>query len=163
MGRGRKCNAFGDLIEVECCPICDNSNKIEEFTYDMFYDKISSRYYNTHKIKYPEKPSILKSIKINTIDESAKRIYHSDVIKAAEEYNSQMKLYREEESNLTNEFRNDSRKYIEYKLNKRISNLSLDAIYNYAWSEGHAYGYSEIFSKLNDIIDLAEILLKENN
>lgn len=76
------------------------------------------------------------------------------------EYDNAIKKYNENQNKLIEEFKKDLEEYYcTDKLPKEIK----DAIYEYAYEEGHAYGFSDIFSvygRLTGIIDAIQKHIK---
>ena len=76
------------------------------------------------------------------------------------EYDNAIKKYNENQNSLIAEFKNDLEEY--YNTNNLHQEIK-DAIYEYAYEEGHAYGFSNIFSvygRLTGIIDAIQKHIK---
>ena len=65
-----------------------------------------------------------------------------------------IKAWREDEKRLHRIFKDDLRKYIETDVGKPITDKQFDAIFNKAWDDGHASGYSEVLIYTSDIVDV---------
>ena len=77
------------------------------------------------------------------------------------EYDKAIKIYNENQNSLIAEFKKDLEEY--YNTNKLPQEIK-DAIYEYAYEEGHAYGFSNIFSvygRLTSITDAIQKYIKE--
>ena len=57
-------------------------------------------------------------------------------------------------------FRAKTREYIETKLGK-VTDAQFEAIFRYAWEEGHASGYAEICLCVEDLLVILECWVKK--
>lgn len=82
-----------------------------------------------------------------------------------EEVERLQKLYEEEVKKLNTDKnkRRDSLYEELYKtIKKEVGNITIEdakAIFNYAYEQGHSYGYNEVFSSLDDIMDLVSSIV----
>jgi len=66
-----------------------------------------------------------------------------------EKYHAALKLYREESNRLERLFKIEALEEVGLSDHPKA-----DKIFAYAWEQGHAYGYSEVFIHLRDIAEL---------
>jgi len=68
--------------------------------------------------------------------------------------------YKYESGFCQTSFQKDLRECVEDYLGKKVTDEQFSEIYYKAYEDGHAYGNHEIFSKLWNLMDLVEALLK---
>jgi|WetSurSiteA1Bulk_404760.scaffolds.fasta_scaffold00038_57 hypothetical protein len=113
----------------------------------MDYEK----YKNTYQFPlHPKKPLLPKN---PTADDYRK---YSDALDTyvAEltEYRKSVAICRREDSRLDGLFWDDAFKELEIPFDHPKSSKMI----SWAWEEGHAYGYQEVFSKLRDVWELVK-------
>jgi hypothetical protein len=57
-------------------------------------------------------------------------------------------------------FKQDCKAYVEGEVGKPISDKAFGAIFDLAWSNGHAFGYHEIVGELVDLIEVVKAIGK---
>jgi hypothetical protein len=60
-----------------------------------------------------------------------------------------VKLYNKRKADLEEEFKNDALEHVGL-----ANHPKKDKIYSYAWEQGHAYGFEEVLSTLNELSHL---------
>jgi len=106
----------------------------------------------TEELKRDEKLFKQLSSKAKNLKELDKLIYEEvdrilqERLKGEEE---KRKLYREEVARLHNLFEEDLYREFDVQDNPRRENA-----FSYAWQEGHAYGYREVYVVFSDVVGL---------
>jgi len=99
----------------------------------------------------PVKPTIRNPKSPSPVD-------HRDYATVLEKYEQEMiewRIKRDEYDKISNEINSELVGYI-----KEVAGLNSipekfrDKIWNKAWDDGHAYGYSEVYYKLLDLVDI---------
>lgn len=80
--------------------------------------------------------------------------------KTKEEKLACLKACREDENRLHNEFIKDCKEAVEDYLGK-ITDGQFNAMFGYAWAEGHSSGYNDIIGILDEITDIVILFIKK--
>ena len=104
-------------------------------TYEELRAKIETKVYDS-KLPYPSYEEV-KSGRINR-----------------EKDREMKKAQRVDRCRLRVVFANDLKEYCETVLGKKLSRKQFEAIYNYAWEEGHSSGYEEVLIYADGILEI---------
>ena len=121
-------------------------------------------YYSRNPEKYHDSFTIKKQLieQINneplTVAQREEKLNEvsKEAIQIAKELNASYFL---EASRLDMEFWDDARESLEYKT--LLTSAGVQKLESRAYEEGHAYGYAEVYSKLQDLVGFLEDIRKE--
>lgn len=81
-------------------------------------------------------------------------------LRKTEGYKPLVDAWRNEEDRLHNIFVTDCRSYFEEELGTTLKDIAWNSIFTKAWSDGHSYGYHEVFNHLVDLVSVVKNVLK---
>ncbi len=100
--------------------------------------------------EYPKRPT---QPRISSTATATQIRAHADLVEQWEkdmlEYRKMKDAYDQRKSDLEEQFKQDALEEVGLKGHPKA-----DKIYAYAWREGHAHGFSDVFSVLSDIAEL---------
>lgn len=77
------------------------------------------------------------------------------------EWSDAIRAYSLSDMEGTKQFKKDCRAYIETVIGKPITDKQYNTIFDKAWEDGHASGYSDILSCLDDLLDVVRVFVNK--
>lgn len=110
--------------------------------------------------KMPCKPDFSKPKTGDIIDEDQSvRWNREEIIKRQAAYDEEVKRLNTLKNKRRDELHKELYKAIQYEV-KGISEEVAEKIYSHAWEDSHAYGLKAVFNDLNDLMELANDIIK---
>lgn len=105
--------------------------------------------------KESEIPRPARPLKNGTILDKTKSVLWNEeqVAISREKYKEEMKEYHRKRSEVYEKARQEAYLYIQENLDKEYSLEKCSILFSRAYSNGHAYGYNEVMSHVDDLID----------